>query len=249
MDGRKGYRQHAKHGKMFMTAAQFRLLDRINSYRLQGDYFVDLSTEHLGTVKALTERGYITPRSAAPDEHVYRMTGLGLDAYTLFKIPRLYRNDGLCPRCGKRPRQQYENRVANYCVECAIEARRVHYKRKAPLRDPNRPCARCGATPRHIMRSAVSSYCIDCYREKARKSRETREQRIRENAAQGNPTLCSVPGCNQPVRISAHSVSTYCQKHDRERSSASKNRQIKRRLEHAYGQLRIVATEYQQAGD
>lgn len=246
MEGRKGHRNHPKHGRMYLSIAQFNVLGAMNTLRLKGDYFIDLSDVHGQIVTSLVRRGYIAPRSAAPDEHVYRMTGLGLDAYNLFKVPRLYRKDGLCPRCGKRPRQDYGHRLGNYCVECAAVVRHNHYKAKATLRDPNKPCARCGATPRHVTPAAVSSYCIDCYREQARIERVRREQRIRDRAAAGRVTTCSRPGCDKPVRISAHSISAYCAEH----SNAKRMDCHYRRMARKYARLRVVRpAELQQAGD
>jgi hypothetical protein len=188
---------------MYLTIAQFNVLGAMNTLRLKGDYFIDLSDVHGQIVTSLVGRGYIAPRSAAPDEHVYRMTGLGLDAYNLFKVPRLYRKDGLCPRCGKRPRQDYGHRLGNYCVECAAEVRHKHYKAKATLRDPNKPCARCGATPRHVTPAAVSSYCIDCYRERVREKQQHRRERLSADAP------CVRCGAT-PRYVSGRRITPYC---------------------------------------
>lgn len=242
-------RKHPKYGPLYLTNMQHRVLSAMNAMRLSGEQYVDLSEVKKQIVNALEKRGYIAPLSAYRKETRFRMTALGLEAYALFRPPRMYRTDGMCPKCGERPRLDYNGRSTGYCRECLYEIKRDS-RLHGNSRSASDPCVKCGATPRHISAGKVTSYCLPCFKAQNRKNRQARQQRLLEQIAAGNVPTCAVPDCDQPVRHTAKHVSAYCLEHERECNRRSYAKVRDDRWRRKFASLRIApAVEYQQAGD
>lgn len=204
-------RTHPKHGKLTITTYQAEVLDAMNRLRREEYPFVDLSELRSDTIRALEQLGYIAPQGLGSSN--YRLTGFGMEALRLFQLPRIYRTDNLCPRCGKRPRHSYRSgSTATYCTQCLRKAKR-EYRRK---QSADQPCTRCGATPRHVGSGGdVSSYCDKCFTEIHRSARERRNERLLAEIAAGRVPTCAAEGCDQPVRYTDRHVSNHCIEHER----------------------------------
>lgn len=135
-------RKTDRYGELYLTNFQHRVLAAMNTLRLEGEHFVDLSDVKQQIVGALEKRGYIAPRSAARSEKHYRMTALGLEAYHVFQPPRLYRMDGLCPRCGEHPVMRYNGRNTGYCRVC-LNAIKRDSRLHGNSKSSDAPCACC----------------------------------------------------------------------------------------------------------
>lgn len=221
-------RKTDRYGELYLTNFQHRVLAAMNAMRLEGEHFVDLSEVKRQIVNALEARGYIAPRSAARREQHYRMTALGLEAYHVFQPPRIYRMDGLCPRCGEHPVLRYNGRSAGYCRDC-LNAIKRDSRLHGNSKSADAPCACCGATPRYISGGKATSYCAECFKAKTRENRQRRQARLLARIETGDVPTCSEPGCDQPVRHTARHVSNYCIEHERECNRRSwRNRQIRR---------------------
>lgn len=217
-------RKHPKLGPLYLTNMQHRVLEAMNSFRLEGHTFIDLAEVDNRIISGLKRRGYISKRSDARGDTNYRMTALGHEAYLLFKRGRIYRNDGLCPRCRKRPAVWYNGRSTGYCQKCLNAIRR-----KVRRKTADAPCARCGATPRHVSAGKVTPYCKACFKAINHEGYTSRQARLLAQIAAGKVPTCSVPDCNEPVRHTAKHVSAYCVEHDRECNRRSwQNRRVRK---------------------
>lgn len=242
-------RKHPKYGPLYLTNMQHRVLSAMNAMRLSGEQYVDLSEVKRQIVNALEKRGYIAPLSAHRKETRYRMTALGLEAYALFRPARMYRTDGMCPKCGERPRLDYNGRSTGYCRECLYAIKRDS-RLHGNSRSASDPCVKCGATPRHVSSGKVTSYCEACFKAQNRKNRQSRQARLLAQIAAGDVPTCSEPDCDQPVRHTAKHVSNYCVEHDRECNRRSYRTRRDDRWRRKFASLQIVPrAEYQQAGD
>lgn len=241
-------RKTDRYGELYLTNFQHRVLAAMNAMRLEGEHFVDLSDVKRQIVNALEKRGYIAPRSAARSEKHYRMTALGLEAYRVFQPPRIYRMDGLCPRCGEHPVLRYNGRSTGYCRAC-LNAIKRDSRLHGNSRSSDAPCACCGKTPRYLSNGRATSYCAACYKAKNRENREARQARLRARVEAGDVPTCSEPGCDQPVRYTANHVSNYCLEHDRECNRRSYRTVAKRRWRRTFEQLTGRRQQVSTAGD
>lgn len=156
------------------------------------------------TVEGLLERGWIF-QSPGLDGVRYRITGLGEEALRLYER-RINRRDGICPRCGVRPRHVRASGVrAGFCLECDRARCRGKQRNKAGT-----PCPRCGGQRYQYPGGDYSAYCEDCARETRRVNGRKEERALLERIRAGE----SVPMCKsckaKPRRVFVNSVSSYC---------------------------------------
>ena len=235
-------RNHPKLGPIYLTNMQHRVLEAMNSFRLEGNTFVDLAEVDIRIIGGLKRRGYIAKRSDARSDTSYRMTALGYEAYLLFKRGRIYHNDGLCPRCRKQPTVWYNGRSAGYCRKCLNAI-----KRKVRRTTTDSPCARCGGGPRHVSAGKVTPYCVACFKAINHEGYTARQARLRAQVDAGDVPTCAVPDCNELVRYTAKHVSAYCIEHERECNRRSwQNRRV--RKAQAFMET-LAGPRLQQAGD
>jgi len=159
------------------------------------------------TLRAMVNADWVQ-EADGPGGMVYRITRRGRDAYALFAPPTApYRKDGLCPRCGDRPRGEH-----GYCKECARKKGCENYARNGQRRRREavgRLCATCGKRPVRVTASGYAkSYCLDCDRRRNReqKRRSTADLLARVNA--GEHVACTT--CGAPVYATDKWITCYC---------------------------------------
>jgi len=198
---------------------------------LLADYpFIELpkDTDHR-TIKALIDRDWMV-QSKGLDGVRYKITGRGQKAFVMC-AGDFNRRDGICPMCCEQPRHvRASGKLDAYCKQClSVVARRKHERHGGRCVNPDRGCSRCGNHPLHQYSSGqYSTYCAACERVrsrlKSRKARETLMTAIRN----GEP----VPMCKhchqQPRKVFANSVSSFCPECF---SMLSKRRKLRRVLE------------------
>lgn len=125
------------------------------------------------------------------------ITRRGQKALATYKQPPLVRLDGICPRCGERPKAP----GLAFCAEC----RRTYAREYQP--DGEKPCPRCGERPRHVTASGrLTVYCAECQRAMMRESIRRRWERVMA----GEQILCARCG-KRPVYVTASgSAYAYC---------------------------------------
>lgn len=131
----------------------------------------------------------------------YKITLRGKQLLDVFVHKR--RNDGLCPRCGLRPRKRYAcGEVKGYCGQCFNEIRRN--------RRTDAPCVSCGKRPRALTKTGLQiEYCYECNREKYTEWRKKDNARRRARIEAGEVIMC--PRCKErPVQVTARRVYAYC---------------------------------------
>lgn len=185
---------------------------------------------HGVAINNLIERDWIFgSRSAFDNSVLYKITGRGLKALKVY-LPRRNRNDGMCTRCGVRPRQtRSSGKLDNYCAECESVRNAQRRKNGTADGDPNRCCSRCGVRPRHQYPGGrLSSYCTECENARCRERNRRQRQQLLKDIRSGGPVpLCKV--CNQrPRRVSANSVSNWCKVCGPEQIRKSKLRRVLR---------------------
>lgn len=162
------------------------------------------------TLNTLEDRDWIV----AGDKHqpYYRITKRGLNILAKCDVPVL-RRDGICIRCGERPRHvNGSGKTESYCYEC--ERARCNEK-EARLRriPPKKPCRHCKAAPRHQYQPSGtwSDFCADCDRMLRGRRKHRSQSEYREQIRQG---LRPVPVCAsckaKPVVLCENSVAHYC---------------------------------------
>lgn len=116
---------------------------------------------HKNTVRALVRRDWIVNSTKVGG---MMLTGRGIKALRELDTPGK-RMDGICPRCGERPREG-----GSYCLPCRLAyARERRAKSGLTGNRPDRPCRLCGQ-PRYVSPNGyVASLCIVC---SGRRSRE-----------------------------------------------------------------------------
>lgn len=159
------------------------------------------------TLNALVERDWIFS-SDGMDGTRYKITGRGLKALDAYETPA-QRRDGICARCGERPRHVTSGgRRISYCMECERERSR---KRNNASRKQPGICKRCKSAPKQQYSSGnYADLCIACERARGReKNRRARQQQVRA-IQQGGPVPLCVKCKTAPVRVFANSVSRWC---------------------------------------
>lgn len=173
-----------------MTAKMETVLIALRDAANTGTPFIHLTDAHQHTLRALVRRDWIFP-SAGKDGTRYKITGRGLKALKAYEQPP-YRQDGICPTCGVRPRKVYPGgRHYGYCHECELESKRRMWKMKGKQIDRNAPCSDCGIRPRHVYPSgAVIIYCYECRNERRKEERRLKHARLLQRIRDGEVILC-----------------------------------------------------------
>lgn len=161
------------------------------------------------TVTALEERDWIYAGDfTAP---VYAITLRGEKALKACE-GIINRRDGLCPKCGERPRPITSGgKLAAYCHVCESQRAKEKAARGAAKIDPSRGCSRCGNHPLHRYSTGrYSTYCTAC--EQARSRAKSQRSTARRRAlAQSGGYIKLCPRCNQkPVVVTANAIASYC---------------------------------------
>lgn len=200
-----------REGFQPMSGQMQDVLTYMREQRDRGCEFVELRypLAHGKTIKTMIERDWIF-ESPGVDGVRYKITHRGLKALQAYAC-KPYRKDGICPRCGQKPRHvRSSGDLDSYCIDCL----RVIGRRKQALGkfgDPNRPCSRCGKRPRHRFPGGkLSTYCQHCGKVVRRKNNRKAERRLFKAISHGAP----VPPCQickqRPRRVFANCVAKYC---------------------------------------
>lgn len=177
----------------------FVLLDR------NADYELDCRT-----LETLVERDWIV--SGDVSAPFYRITKRGLDVLAQCDV-RVVRKDGICPRCGERPKHiRASGRQDAYCDEC--ESARAKVKEKKRRRTPPTDnCRHCHEHPRHQYQPSGtwSDYCAECDRMLRKLRKHTTAKEYRERIRQGVKPVPLCAACKErPVVLCENSVAHYC---------------------------------------
>lgn len=162
------------------------------------------------TLFTLAERDWIVEGDVT--ESYYRITKRGLNI--LAKCDEVVqRRDGMCPKCGDRPRHvNGSGRQEAYCYECgrAHDNEKQTRLRRIP---PTKPCRRCKSAPRHQYQPSGlwSNFCTDCDRLLRKQRKHTGAKELRERIRRGEKPVPTCPACNErPVVLCENSVAHYC---------------------------------------
>lgn len=221
----------SRDGQPSMTGQMLDILRHLRQMRTEGEDFVTLTYPfaHGRTLKGLMERDWIFESRGIDGDVKYKITGRGLDALELYE-PNRQRRDGICPRCGIRPRHvAHTGRRMAFCVECErARGRRKRVNGKANG-DITRPCSRCKKRPRlQYPGGHYSSYCHHCAVVMHRRSNRINQQRLLKQVRCGG----SVPLCQHckknPRHVSANHVCKYCLECQNETLRKTKLRRVLR---------------------
>lgn len=158
------------------------------------------------TLNMLERHDLIASRKYHDGTVEYKITVRGQRALAA-STPK-YRNDGLCPRCGVRPRlREASGKLRGYCRECGnvVSSERNRAVSKARL------CVRCNTNPRRYN----SQYCDSCVQQTRRANRRRSHQSRLQRHKNGEIFICAVEGCNERCAVHPLSVSSYCPAHQR----------------------------------
>ena len=162
------------------------------------------------TLFTLAERDWIVEGDVT--ESYYRITKRGLNILAKCDV-QVQRRDGICPKCGERPKRIDDNgRQLAYCDECERERTRLKTLRQRK-QTPTEPCAHCYERPRHQYQPSGtwSRYCSVCdpLLRKGRKHTTAKERRERIRRGEMPIPVCAE--CkDRPVVLYENSVSHYC---------------------------------------
>ena len=162
------------------------------------------------TLETLEDRDWIV--SGDRTHPYYRITKRGLNILAKCDV-QVQRRDGICFRCGERPRYvNSKGKTENYCYEC--ERKRSNEK-QARLRriKPTKPCRRCKAAPRHqyLPSGLWSDFCTDCDRLLRKQRKHTTSRELRELIRQGLRPVPTCPRCKEhPCVLHPNSVAHAC---------------------------------------
>lgn len=162
------------------------------------------------TLNTLEDRDWIV----AGDRYqpYYRITKRGLNILAKCDV-QVRRRDGICFKCGERPRHvNGKGKTENYCYEC--ERARCNEK-QARLRriPPTKPCRHCKIAPRHQYQpsGAWSNFCADCDRMLRKRRKHTSSRELRELIRQGLRDVPTCPRCKErPCVLHPNSVAYVC---------------------------------------
>jgi len=205
------YRKGKQRGGVGITGVQETVLRHLAAVCDEDYAFVLLPPQtSYRTILTLMERDWIV--SGDKENRHYRITRRGL-AVLVECDKQVQRRDGICFKCGVRPRHVNGNgKTENYCYTC--ERERCNAKQRALRRKPpTKPCNHCKSAPRHQYQPSDtwSKFCYDCDRmlRKERKRPSAKEQRERIRLG-----LKPVPICGKckarPVVLCENSVAHYC---------------------------------------
>ena len=219
---------YQRQGLPLMTTIMLAVLQRLRDANQDGRKFIHLDDVHGRTLNSLERRDWIFS-SPGLDGTRYCITGRGLKALDVYEAPSKRHTDGLCPRCRKNPLHQYSSgKTAGYCYQCLKKRSKTYKGRRV---NPNRLCSRCHKRPVHISSSGrARTYCTSCEKESRKEERARRIARRFEAIAQGNPPLCVLPHCNEPIYYTTNTAYDYCYKHYREEQNRAAARRAFRNL-------------------
>lgn len=181
------------------------------------------------TRAALMKRDWVVENAGPNGDPLYQITGRGLAA--LNEPARHARRDGICSRCGERPRYVGESgRLQPYCRECQQQIGRDFRDSLYQAKWGARPCARCGIRPRFRYPNGKWSYkCRECTREARRENDRKRHETTLEEIRAGAPVpLCCKEGCSEPRYITRGRIQSYCEAHSKARWIGNKDKRLAR---------------------
>lgn len=155
----------------------------------------------------------------------YALTPQGEAIYQAF-CTGYKRRDGICPRCGERPRTPGNE----YCRECENERAKAFRVVKPGL------CA-CGQPRQQSKNGRYYDECADCLRRKNRERYQAQHAARVAAQAAGRPITCAMPGCDNPCYISpsGRSSKTTCASCANAISRRSNRNRLIRRLQRHLG--------------
>lgn len=210
-------RQRRLTGYPVMSDQQLDVLRMLRDAAKADRPFIHLAGVHKRTLRALIEHDLIF-ESPGLDGVRYKITGRGVKTLAAYERPTR-RSDGLCPRCGERPRRirkrgKHKGEPGPYCVECE---RRIYHRNHALgllHLNPETPCSRCKKRPRHVYPSGkMITYCYHCRSVLRKRERRRKMKRKLARIAAGELIKCLK--CDQPVYHTDRTVYDYCHTHYR----------------------------------
>jgi len=228
------WKQRKRRDLPLITPRMFAVLVALKAAK-DADYpFIHLDGVDGRTIRALCDssnehsRGWAF-ESQGLDGVRYTITGAGERALKVY-APRLKRGDGICPRCGERPRRIRKRGAkagtpAAYCVAC--ESRMA--KRKLELgiqhRRPGQLCPRCHKRTRYVSPSGrIGSYCPHCKKILHNRAHRKERRLLLKRIQAGEHIPCRRAGCDEPRRVSGKTVQDYCYRHFRAYMNAYNDR-------------------------
>ena len=209
-----------------MSESMYAVLTRLIEAEDEGNPWVDLDDVFHTTRSALCRKDWAV-ESPGLDGVRYKVTGRGRKAYAVFSTPtEMRRWDGICPRCGLRPKAVTANgHKLGYCEACASEAKKRNYQLRGDgwHHDAERLCPDCGLRPVHVTANGhVHPYCRECKNRRSRQEHRLRNERKRQRIQAGEHIGCVT--CGAPVYYSENWVYDYCQEHYRQMQQKSRRR-------------------------
>lgn len=184
------WKQRRRAGLPVMSRHMMLVLQDMRAAKASGFPFVDLSGVHKRTINALVRFDWIF-ESPGLDGVRYKITLRGEKALKVYERPT-YRYDGLCPRCGLRPKKNWSSgKTCGYCDECLRKRDKRQYALKGHQFRPDSVCPMCKERPRLTYRNGKQhTYCAECRH--ARRAQERRRQHDLnlERIARGEVLLC-----------------------------------------------------------
>lgn len=182
------------------------------------------------TIRALCElsRGWVFA-SPGLDGVRYTITGAGEKALKVY-TPTVKRGDGICPRCGERPRRVRKQGAnigtpAPYCAACENRMARRKYRLGVDRLLPDRLCSRCRKRPRYVASTGrVYTYCRHCKNVLHRRRHRRERKFLLKRALAGEHIPCRRENCDEPRYVSGKTVQDYCYRHFREYMTAYNDR-------------------------
>lgn len=142
---RRTIRKHGysrRRGLPTMTDLMLGVLIRLRESAEINIDFEELEDADSRTIEALLERKWVfaRPRGLAK----YQITDEGLQAVKVYEPDPIKRVDGLCPRCGERPRRMRSTGTpAPYCGQCEADMQRRNRALGLQYRRSDAICPRC----------------------------------------------------------------------------------------------------------
>lgn len=179
--------------------------------QMNSEYFVPVNEAiDPKTIAALLVRDWII-EVEGPEGRLYKITGRGRKA--LKATTKRTRRDGICPRCGERPRYTSKGgRRQPYCRSCMRVVGHEYRQTLNRAELGQRPCAKCHERPRHLYPNGTWAHrCEECLRESRRGiDKRNRERKVAAIRAGAPVPICITPGCNNPRHVTDHDVKRYC---------------------------------------
>jgi hypothetical protein len=205
-----------RRGLPMMTSRMMAVLKELRTAQDSDTPFVMIVGVHKRTLNSLIARDWIVADPGL-DGWRYRITGRGLKALAVYE-PVVKRTDGLCPRCGKRPRRLRKTGVlAPYCKQCERRMVRRKYALGIGRLRPEGTCARCHKRPRFVTSTGrVYCYCRHCKNLIRRHEHRRQRKQLLARILAGEHIACIKEGCDAPRHVFNNTVSDYCLQHWRE---------------------------------